>query len=93
MRIPSPTPIALLAALLLAGCGNPPQPPAAPQEQVLQRGDLAVRATVMQTSTVSQEIANLNDLELKLAHVAYYKPLFSAAFGDVQYRSVGIQRA
>ena len=57
MRIPSPTPIALLAALLLAGCGNPPQPPAAPQEQLLQRGDLDVRATVMQTSTLSQEIA------------------------------------
>lgn len=57
MHIAPPSCTALLAAVLLAGCGNAPEPPAAPQEQVLQRGDLTVRATVMQTSTLSEAIA------------------------------------
>lgn len=63
MRIASPTRAALLAAMLLAGCGNPPEPPAAPQEQVLRRGDLTVRATVLQTSTLSPEIASRYGIE------------------------------
>jgi len=63
MRTASPTRAALLAALMLAGCGNPPEPPAAAQEQVLQRGDLSVRATVMQTSTLSPQIASRYGIE------------------------------
>lgn len=48
--------LVLSAAVLLAGCA-PDAPPAAPHEEVLQRGDTTVRATVMQTSTLSEAIA------------------------------------
>lgn len=50
------TGIALFAAALLAGCGVD-EPPAAPHEEVMRRGDTTVRATVMQTSTLSEAIA------------------------------------
>ena len=48
--------LVLSAAGLLAGCASD-APPAAPHEEVLQRGDTTVRATVMQTSTLSEAIA------------------------------------
>jgi hypothetical protein len=48
--------LALFATVLLSGCGTD-EPPAAPHEEVLQRGDTTVRATVMQSSTLSAEIA------------------------------------
>jgi hypothetical protein len=49
--------VAVLATSLLAACGNAPEPPAAPHEEILRRGDTTVRATVMQTSTLSDAIA------------------------------------
>lgn len=57
MRIVPWTCIAVLATVLLAACGNAPEPPAAPHEEVLRRGDTTVRATVMQTSTLSDTVA------------------------------------
>lgn len=57
MRIASRCSFAMLAAAMLAACGGPPEPPAAPHEEVLRRGDATVRATVLQTSTLSDAIA------------------------------------
>ena len=57
MRIVSRSCAAVLAAWLLTACGKAPEPPAAPHEEVLRRGDATVRATVMQTSTLSDAIA------------------------------------
>lgn len=59
--------IALLAiscVLVLAGCGNgtPPAPvtavPAAQQEAVSRIGDITIRATALQTSTLAAEVAS-----------------------------------
>ena len=56
MALLRPGCLALFAVALLAGCGAD-APPAAPHEEVLRHGDTTVRATVMQTSTLSDAIA------------------------------------
>lgn len=50
----------LCAALLLAGCNGEPAPrgnAAVPQEEILQAGGTTIRATVMQTATLSEAVA------------------------------------
>jgi len=50
----------LCTALLLAGCNGEPAPrghAAVPQEEILQAGSTTIRATVMQTATLSEAVA------------------------------------
>lgn len=61
MRTHTIIPGVLATALLLAGCDAAPPPatgtPAAPREETLEVGDATVRATVAQTSSLSDAIA------------------------------------
>lgn len=59
--------VAMLAAPLLAGCGQEPARVAsvvsAPQTTTLQSGDLTIRASTMQTSALGAEVASRYGIE------------------------------
>ena len=63
MRFHHPMFAALAAALLLAGCGAEPAPrsandAAASQEAIARTGDVTMRASVVQTSILSTQVAS-----------------------------------